>query len=146
MLRPAIFESSKPAFFDNMFDHFFESAFTDFWGNGMAGKESFNTDVIDQGDHYLLQAELPGFKKEEINIDLSNNSIIISADHEEISNSEQPNYIRKERRYSSYKRSFHVEGIKPEDIDANYHDGILDVRFPKTELPSPEEPRKIEVK
>ncbi len=146
MLRPALFESSKPAFFDNMFDRFFDTAFTDFWGNSLAGKESFNTDVIDEGDHYLLQAELPGFKKEDINIDLSNNTLTISANHEEKNEENKSNYIRKERHYSSYKRCFHVEGIRPEDIDASYQDGILEVKFPKKELITQEEPKKIEVK
>ena len=146
MLRPALFESSKPAFFDNMFDRFFDTAFTDFWGNSLAGKESFNTDVIAEGDHYLLQAELPGFKKEDINIDLSNNTLTISANHEEKNEENKSNYIRKERHYSSYKRCFHVEGIRPEDIDASYQDGILEVKFPKKELITQEEPKKIEVK
>ena len=44
------------------------------------------------------------------------------------------------------KEAMKRAGIKPEDIDANYHDGILEVKFPKTELPSPEEPKKIEIK
>lgn len=145
MLRPALFETSKPAFFDNMFDRFFDTAFTDFWGNSLSGKEGFNTDVIDEGTHYLLQAELPGFKKEDITVDLSNNTLTISANHEEINDSKKPNYIRKERHFSSYKRSFHVEGIKPQDINANYHDGILEVKFPKNELPSVEEPSRIEI-
>ncbi|MDD3206785.1 MAG: Hsp20/alpha crystallin family protein [Lachnospiraceae bacterium] len=148
MLRPALFEATKPMFFDNAFDKFFENAFTDFWGNGLSRSEGFNTDVLDQGDHYLLQAELPGFNKEDINIDLADDKLTISAAHQEENNEEDKkhNYIRKERRYNSYTRSFFVEGVTPDDINASYKDGILEVTFPKKELAAAEEPKRIEVK
>jgi len=148
MLRPALFDTTKPMFFDNAFDKFFENAFTDFWGNGLSRSEGFNTDVLDQGDHYLLQAELPGFSKEDINIDLNNDTLTISASHNEEKNEEDKkhNYIRKERRYNSYTRSFYVEGVKPEDIQASYKDGILDVTFPKKEIAVTDEPKRIEIK
>ena len=52
MLRPALFRNTKPAYFDDSFDHFFDDMFDDFWGNRELGAlASFNTDVIDQGDH-----------------------------------------------------------------------------------------------
>lgn len=148
MLRPTLFERTRPMFFDNSFDKIVENAFTNFWGNGLNRLEGFNTDVIDQGDHYLLQAELPGFKKEDINIDLANDTLTISASHNEESTDENSknNYVRKERRYSSYSRSFYVEGITPDDINASYKDGILEVTFPKKEIASAEEPKRIEIK
>ncbi len=148
MLRPTLFEKTRPLFFDNSFEKMFENAFTNFWGNNLNPLEGFRTDVIDQGDHYLLQAELPGFKKEDINIDLANDTLTISASHKEESTDEnnKNNYIRKERRYSSYSRSFYVEGITPGDIDASYKNGILEVTFPKKEITSAEEPKRIEIK
>ena len=120
----------------------------DFWGNQVLGSlAAFNTDVIDRGDHYELQAELPGFEKEDINIDLKNDMLTISASHkEESSENEKKNYVRRERRYSSYSRSFHVEGLSPADIDASYNNGILEVRFPKRDLVSKEEAKRIEIK
>ena len=58
-------------FFDDSFDQMFDNAFKNFWGNNeLATFDAFKTDVIDQGDSYLLQAELPGFDKSDINIDL----------------------------------------------------------------------------
>lgn len=148
MLRPALFEATKPMFFDNTFDKLFENAFTNFWGNGVSHFDGFKTDVIDQGDNYLLQAELPGFQKEDISIDLSNDVLTISASHKEESNKEDKkhNYIRKERYYSSYSRSFYVEGITSNDIDASYKEGILEVTFPKKEIAKAEEPKRIEIK
>lgn len=85
MLRPALRNRNyTPAFFDDPFDRMFDDAFKNFWGgNELATFDAFKTDVIDQGDHYLLQAELPGFDKSDINIDLKDNLLTISASHKD---------------------------------------------------------------
>ncbi len=123
MLRPMLFEQTQPAFFSKMYK--------DFFGDLMGSFDNFSTDVIDKGDHYLLQAELPGFKKEEINIDLDNDVLRISAGHKEEIKEEKDNYIRQERRYNSYSRSFNVSGITKENISAAYNNGILELKLPK---------------
>ncbi len=150
MLRPALFNNRtcKPAFFDDPFDRMFDDTFKNFWGNNeLATFDAFKTDVIDQGDGYLLQAELPGFDKSDINIDLKDNLLTISASHkEEKSEDGKDKYIRRERYYSSYSRSFRVNDVEPGDIDASYNNGILEVRFPKKELAAKEEVKRIEVK
>ncbi len=107
------------------------------------------TDVIEKEDSYQLEAELPGFNKEDISIDLKNDTLTISASHNENKDEKDENgkYIRRERRSSSFQRSFHVEGLKPEDIIAQYRNGILTVNLPKKEaIPEKEEAIKIEVK
>ncbi|MCM1261943.1 MAG: Hsp20 family protein [Butyrivibrio sp.] len=150
MLRPALFNNYgyKPVLFEDSFDKMFDDAFRDFWGNnGLERRDAFRTDVIDQGDNYLLQAELPGFNKEDINIDLKNDLLTISASHKEEKNEENQNkYIRKERYYSSYSRSFSVNGLEAGDIDASYNNGILEVKFPKKEIETKDSVQKIEVK
>ena len=150
MLRPALFNNRtyKPMFFDDSFDQMFDNAFKNFWGNNeLATFDAFKTDVIDQGDSYLLQAELPGFDKSDINIDLKDNLLTISASHKEEKNEEDKNkYIRKERYYSSYSRSFRVNDVEAGDIDASYNNGILEVKFPKKEIAAKEDIKKIEVK
>ncbi len=150
MLRPALFDnrSYKPVYFEDSFDKMFNDAFKSFWGDNELGRhDAFRTDVIDQGDNYLLQAELPGFQKEDINIDLKNDLLTISASHKEEKNEEDKNkYIRKERYYSSYSRSFRVNNIEAGDIDASYNNGILEVIFPKKELEAKDSVQKIEVK
>ena len=148
MLRPALFSSNKPAFFEDSFDNFFDDAFRSFLGNNeLSALSGFNTDILDEGDYYALQAELPGFKKEDININLEDGLLTISATHnEESSEKGKKNYLRKERHYSSYTRSFHVEGVDASDIDASYENGILEVKFPKKELSAKEESKRIEVK
>lgn len=150
MLRPSLLNNRnyKPAFFDDSFDRMFDDAFHNFWGgNELATFDAFKTDVIDQGDKYLLQAELPGFDKSDINIDLKDNLLTISASHKEEKDEEDKNkYIRRERYYSSYSRSFRVDGVEAGDIDASYNNGILEVSFPKKDLTAKEEVKRIEVK
>lgn len=150
MLRPSLLNNRnyKPAFFDDSFDRMFDDAFHNFWGgNELATFDAFKTDVIDQGDKYLLQAELPGFDKSDINIDLKDNLLTISASHKEEKDEEDKNkYIRRERCYSSYSRSFRVNDVEAGDIDASYNNGILEVSFPKKDLTAKEEVKRIEVK
>lgn len=123
MLRPALFETTGPLFFDRVFHDFFGEEFNHF--------DNFNTDVIDRGDSYLLQADLPGFQKEDINIDLDKETLTISASHKEEKKINKRNYIRQERRYNSYCRSFHIPGIRKEDISASYNNGVLEITLPK---------------
>lgn len=150
MLRPALFDNRnyKPLFFEDSFDRMFDDAFKNFWGdNQLRRYDAFRTDVIDQDDNYLLQAELPGFKKEDINIDLKNDLLTISASHKEEKDEEEKNkYIRKERYYTSYSRSFRVNNIEAEDIDASYNNGILEVRLPKKDVEAKETAQRIEIK
>lgn len=150
MLRPALFDNRnyKPMFFEDSFDKMFDDAFRDFWGGNELGRhDAFKTDVIDEGDSYLLQAELPGFQKEDINIDLKNDLLTISASHNKEKSEEDKNkYIRKERYYSSYSRSFRVNNIEAGDIDACYNNGILEVKLPKKEVEAKDAVQRIEVK
>ena len=113
------------------------------------GTSLMKTDVIEKDDSYQLEAELPGFNKEDIKIDLKNDLLTISAQHSENKDEKDDNgkYIRRERRSSSYQRSFRVENLKPEDIIAQYRNGVLTVSIPKKEaIPEKEEAARIEVK
>ena len=94
-----------------------------------------------------MEAELPGFNKEDINIDLNKDILTVSASHSEESEEKKGKnkYIRRERRYQSYQRSFRVPNVSPEDIDASYEKGILELKFPKKD-PAEPEVKRIEVK
>ncbi|MCI9138427.1 Hsp20/alpha crystallin family protein [bacterium 1XD42-8] len=141
MFIPTLFER-KPSLFENSL----EKMYQDFWNNSYSTIEQFNTDIIEKDDHYLLQAEIPGFNKEEIQISLQEDVLTISACHKEEKNTQSSNhYVRRERRYASYSRSFHVQGINAKDIDASYNNGILEVTFPKQETEKPE-PKRIEIR
>lgn len=153
MLMPMLWSNND--FFDEM-DNFFNDGF---FGTSCSNPRTarqlestsglMRTDVIEKDDSYQLEAELPGFNKEDINIDLKNDTLTISASHKENKDEKDENgkYIRRERRSSSYQRSFHVEGLKPEDIIAQYRNGVLTVNLPKKEaIPEKEEAVRIEVK
>ncbi len=91
----------------------------------------FRTDVIDTGDAYKLDAELPGFKKEDISIDVENDCLTISVERKVEEADKRPNYVKRERVYGSFSRSFDVSGINVEGIQAAYQDGILTLTMPK---------------
>ena len=107
-----------------------ESRFFGRTANDLAG---IRTDIQDKGDHYLMEADLPGFKKEDIHIDVNDGMMTITAerhsDHEEKDN--QGNYLRCERSYGSYQRSFDISGIDESGLKAEYADGVLKLTLPK---------------
>ncbi|MDF2539780.1 MAG: Hsp20/alpha crystallin family protein [Herbinix sp.] len=137
MLRPAIFEPTGPLFFD--------SVFRDFFGNAFNYLDKFNTDVIDQGKNYLLKADLPGYQKEEINIDLDEDTLTITASHSEEKKASKDSYVRQERQYNSYSRSFHIPGIRKDEISATYNNGVLEITLPKENIQG-KEPKRIVIR
>ena len=148
MFTPAIFTRNNNFWRDSFED--FDNMFPGFFDDGGLEKSfaGFNTDVMEKDGNYILQAELPGFNKEDIHVDLKNNILSISASHKEEKKEgdEKTRYIRKERRSTSYSRSFRVANVLPEDISASYKDGILEVTFPKREALPEKEAKKIEIK
>ena len=96
-------------------------------------KKSFRTDIRDQGDKFLLEAELPGFQKEDISLELKEGILTIKAEHKENQDQkdDKGNYIRRERRYGSFSRTFDVSGIDENAITAVYNNGILELTLPK---------------
>lgn len=153
MLMPMLWSNNN--LFDEMDDFFNNRFFGDLCDTGLTERNFepasglMKTDVIEKDNSYQLEAELPGFNKEDINIDLKNEVLTISATHNENKDEKNENgkYIRRERRSSSYQRSFRTPGLKPEDIIAQYKNGVLTVNIPKKEaIPEKEEAVKIEVK
>ncbi len=125
----------------NYFDNFEKNL----WGNSYKSIGSFKADVVDKGDKYLLQAELPGFKKEDIYIDLDGNYLTIQASHlDENHKKSEDKVVRKERQYSAFSRSFNVSGIKTDGITAEYNNGILELELPK-EYAEKTKTKKIEI-
>lgn len=106
----------------------------------------FRTDVTDTGDAYKLEAELPGFNKDDIKIDIENDCLTISAERT-VDNKEdgKHNFVKRERYYGSFSRSFDISGINAEGIEATYNDGVLTLTMPKKqeELPAS---RRLEIK
>ena len=116
-----------------------------FGGNNHPAMSTFRTDVTDTGDAFVLDAELPGFKKEDIKIDVENDCLTISAERKLDEEEKQKNFIKRERFYGSFSRSFDVSGVNVDGIEAAYNDGILKLTMPKkVETVSPT--RRLEIK
>ena len=107
----------------------------------------FKTDIRDNGKEYLLEADLPGFKKEDIHVDVEGDYLTITAsrNYNKEEKDEKNNYVRRERSYGSFARSFDVSGIKTEDISVEYTDGVLKLNLPKREAEKPSS-RRLEIK
>ena len=122
----------------------FEEMSRSFWDNNNVS--AFRTDITEKDGKYVLEADLPGFKKEDISVDIDKDCLTITAEHKSEEKEENAySYIRRERYYGSYTRSFNVKGIDTEAITAAYNDGVLTLTMPKKE---PEVPaaRRLEIK
>ena len=135
MLVPSIFS-------DNFFDDFFEFPFIDDRAEKNAERKLYGhhaanlmkTDIKEFDDKYEVEIDLPGFKKDEIHIELKNGYLTISAakglDKDE--KAPEGKYIRQERYAGSCSRSFYVgTDLQPKDVSAKFTDGILELTFPK---------------
>ena len=143
MLMPSIFNTS-------LFDDFFEFPFYDdkaekkLYGHHAANL--MKTDIQEHDDGYTLEMDLPGFKKEEIQIELNNGYMTISAAKgldEDEKDKKSGKYIRRERYTGSCQRSFYVgEDVTEEDIKAEFKHGILKLFIPKKEAKPAVEQKK----
>lgn len=128
-------------------EEFEKKFFSDpFFTSGSDSLTEFKTDIKDNGDSYLLEADLPGFAKEDIKLDIDGDCLTISAErhseHEE--KDKKGKYVRCERSYGSYSRSFDVSGINTDEIKAKYDNGVLKLTMPKKETVLPAS-RRLEI-
>ncbi|NLZ66091.1 MAG: Hsp20/alpha crystallin family protein [Clostridiaceae bacterium] len=114
----------------NLFDEMARFLDRPFFGT-VSGARSFNVDVIDKDDHFLLKADLPGVKKEDIKIELDGKFMMISAEQNVEKSEETENYVYKERSYGSCSRSFDLTGINTDDITGKFRNGVLELTLPK---------------
>ncbi len=129
---------------NGLFDYFDRMMNDNFFNEFEKGIAPCRTDILDQGDKFLLKADMPGFNKEDIKIGIEGNRLTISAEHKEETNSDQNNYIRRERRYGAVSRSFDIEGIDASKITAAYDGGVLSMNLPKQVETQPV-PKQIEI-
>lgn len=126
--------------FHNMLDDFF----SDNWLSGRnLLKDSFKIDIKETEKEYLIEAELPGVKKEEVDLSVEDENLSISVNRNEEINEEGTNYLHRERRTSSMSRRIHLANAKADAINAKLEEGILTITIPKDEEASAV--RKIEI-
>ena len=97
----------------------------------------FRTDILEEDGGYKLQADLPGFEKEDIHVDLEGDMLTISAERKEENEENRDGYVRRERRFGSYRRSFDVSEIDQDAIAGDYTNGVLTLHLPKKEAEAP---------
>ena len=145
MLMPSIFgENLFDDWMDFPFDSFFEKK------NPLYGKHARNmmkTDVRETDDSYEVDIDLPGFKKDEIQAQLKDGYLTVSAakglDKDE--KDKKGNYIRRERSFGNFSRSFYIGDVDKKDIEASLDGGILKIVLPKQEKKD-EGSNRIEIK
>ena len=152
MMMPSIF--GENLFDDDWMDFPFDRFDREFWGrkNPLYGKHTKNlmkTDVREKKDSYEVDIDLPGFKKDEIKLELENGYLTISAtkglDKDE-TDKKTGKYIRRERYAGNLSRSFYIgEGVKQEDIKAAFKNGILSITVPKEDKTAKEEKKYITI-
>ena len=109
------------------------------------------TDIKEDGDNYLLEVELPGIDKKDVDVSLENGYLTIKATvHNNFNNNEDDKqskkFIHRERFYGISSRSYYVGDVDKETISASLENGILSVKFPKENPAKAEENRRIEIK
>lgn len=129
MIDMALIPRLMPNYLDGVFDDFFTP---------MKGDEfsKMKCDIYLKDDVYTMEMDIPGFDKQDVKIEVDDNDYLtITAEKSTSNDSEDDdkNYVRKERSYGKYQRSFYVGDIDKDNIDATFENGILKVTMPKKE-------------
>jgi|SRR5579875_396149 HSP20 family protein len=104
-------------------------------------------DLLDEGDHYVVTAELPGFSKDQVDVQVNKYGLIIRAQRSAENEQKDKNYLYRERAYSAFERTIDFpEEVLPQKVEGTMKDGILRLQIPKKE-PNPEERlTKVQIK
>ncbi|HEX3011085.1 MAG TPA: Hsp20/alpha crystallin family protein [Syntrophomonadaceae bacterium] len=119
----------------------------DFFNNGFPFDLGMDirADIRENENEYVVEAELPGVKKDDVVVELRDNTLSISAQMSYENNEESSKYIRKERRQGTISRSFYVDNVDSKGVKADYKDGILKIVLPKIK-PTSSDNYRIEIK
>lgn len=106
----------------------------------------FKTDISDSGDAYIVESDLPGINKEDIDINIGDGVLTVKAERKyESSDENAGKYLRRERAYGSFERSFNISDIDAENIDAEFKNGVLILTLPKKQPEAPKS-RRLEIR
>ncbi len=132
---------SRFSLFNDVFDDVFKDSFF-----GLNQPTTMRADIIEQDQNYLIDIELPGYAKEDINITMNNGYLNVNATRNQESSEKDKsgNIIRRERSYGSISRNFYVgETFSMEDVKAKYENGDLKITLPKKDLEQVETTKRI---
>jgi len=108
--------------FDRMFDELIDGRRRE-WAPAI--------DVVREKDNLVMRADVPGIKPEDVKIEIENDILTVSGEHEERKEEKDEHFLRRERRYGSFSRSMALPvGVDPNKIKAKTHDGVVEVTIP----------------
>jgi len=125
--------------FERRFEDFFNRPFpmlgAPWWPRWERAEEvSPSVDIYEEGGEVVLKAEIPGMKKEDIHVDITDKTMTISGEKKKEEKIERKDYVHLERSYGSFVRTFHLPAeVVTDKAKATFKDGVLEVRVPKTE-------------
>jgi HSP20 family protein len=126
-----------------------EKAFSSFPAIHMPGMPKTlqtSCDIIDEGNQFRVKMDVPGVKKNEINLNVTDNSLEVSAEHKEESEEKKKNYLRKERSHVSYYRTLPLsENVVSGQVKAKLTDGVLDITLPKSKPTQTQKKKSVSV-
>lgn len=105
-------------FFDNFLDEFKEN-------------DKMKCDIYEKDNIYHIEADIPGFTKDDIKVEFNKGNLTITAEKSNDEEQEEKNYLRRERYYGKYQRTFYLGEINEEDAEATFLNGILKITIPK---------------
>ena len=125
--------------FDRLTEDFWRRPFPslmlgDRWPVSMMSMKAPSLDVFEEKDELVVKADLPGLSKEEIEVTVTGNVVTLKGEKKKEEEVKEKDYYRRERSYGSFVRSVELPcEVKSEQIKANFKDGVLEVRMPKTD-------------
>lgn len=119
----------------NKKNYYLNDYFDLFNPNNTKEKEVMKTDIYEENNNYIIESDLPGISKENIKINYENGYLTIIAKTKEL---KVNTFIRREKYYGEFKRSFYIGFKKEDNIKANFQNGILTITFPKEDIPKKE--------
>ncbi|TAJ25359.1 MAG: Hsp20/alpha crystallin family protein [Nitrospirae bacterium] len=126
--------------FDRMMEEFWRRPFLSpweperLWPSRAVSMRLPALDVYEEKDAVIVKADLPGLSKEDVEVKLTGRTLTIKGEKKKEEEVKEKNYYRRERSYGSFVRSVELPtDVKPDEIKATFHDGVIEVRLPKTE-------------
>lgn len=140
--------------FDSIFDDFkrsFDQLMTPltplFDNSDLQSARAPFIDLLDEGTHYRVTAELPGFTKDKVDVQVTKNGLLLHAEKKDEKEDKGENYLRRERGYSVLERSLSFpEEVNPEKVEGTVNNGVLELRVPKREVKLEEKPKRVQLK
>ncbi len=134
LMKPEPFSTEFDRLFNTLFDR--SAAEARSWTPAM--------DLVEAEDHFLLRADLPGLREEDVNIEVRDNTLRISGERKAEHEQRERGWYRLERQFGKFSRALTLpEGINPDAIEAKFDHGVLEVWIPK---PEERKPRRIAIK